>query len=122
MPRLNARRFEERIVGRVQSSVLNEGIATDLPKAFAQELDGVIRERRGRQDTIESELMEARRQMDRLWRIIGTAHELRPTWVLGPPESGGDALRLQRKWPRPSSLIGGRSGPSWRPSWQASWT
>ena len=75
-PRLNARRFEELIVGRIQSGILTEGIIADLTKALAHELDGVIREQKGELETIESEIKDARRRMDRLWRIIETSDDV----------------------------------------------
>ena len=75
-PRLNARRFEELIVGRIQSGILTEGIIDDLTKALAHELDGVIREQKGELETIESEIKDARRRMDRLWRIIETSDDV----------------------------------------------
>ena len=71
-PRLNARRFEELIAGRIRSSILTEGIIADLTKVFAQELDGVDRKQRGKLGIIEAELKDARRQLDRLWRIVET--------------------------------------------------
>ena len=75
-PRLNARRFEELIAGRIQSSSLTEGIIADLTKVFAQELDGVIREQREKLETIESEFKDACRRMSRLWRIIETTDDV----------------------------------------------
>ena len=75
-PRLNARRFEELIVGRIRSSILTEDMMADLTKVFAQELDGVIREQRVKLETIESELKDARRRLDRLWHIIETIDDL----------------------------------------------
>ena len=61
-PRLNARRFEELIVGRIRISILTETIIGDLKKVVAQELGELIREQRRRLDTIEFELADARRR------------------------------------------------------------
>ncbi len=68
-PRLNARRFEEQIVGRIRSSILTEGIIGDLAKVVAKELDGLVREQRRRLETIESELADVRRRLGRLWDV-----------------------------------------------------
>ncbi|MDE2838724.1 MAG: recombinase family protein [Chloroflexota bacterium] len=75
-PRLNARRFEELIVRRIRSSILTEGIIGDLPKAVAKELDGLVREQRGRLETIESELADVRRRLGRLWDVVETTDDV----------------------------------------------
>ena len=38
-PRLNVRRFEELVVGRIRPSILTNGIIADLKKVVAQELE-----------------------------------------------------------------------------------
>ena len=75
-PRLNARRFEELIVGRIRSSILTEGIIGDLAKVVAKELDGLVREQRRRLETIESELADVRRRLGRLWDVVETADDV----------------------------------------------
>ena len=75
-PRLNARRFEELIVGRIRSSVLTERIIGDLAKVVAKELDGLVREQRRRLETIESELADVRRRLGRLWDIVETTDDV----------------------------------------------
>ena len=74
-PRLNARRFEELIVGRIRISILTEGVMADLAKVVSQEQDGLIREQRGRLDTIESELTDVRRRLDRLYHFVETSDD-----------------------------------------------
>ena len=69
-PRLNARRFEELIVGRIRSSILTEGIIGDLAKVVARELESLVREQRRRLETIESELVDVRRRLGRRWYIV----------------------------------------------------
>ena len=74
-PRLNARRFEELIVGRIRSSILTETIIGDLKRVVAQELGELIREQRRRMDTIEFELADARRRLGRLWDLVETTDD-----------------------------------------------
>ena len=107
-PRLNARRFEELIVGRIRSSSLTEGITADLTKAFAQELDGVIREQRGRLETIESELKDARRQMDRLWRILETIDDLPADMDLRMKTTSERRRRLEASKEEASAILSQR--------------
>ena len=74
-PRLNARHFEELIVGRIRSSILTEGTISDLTKVVAKELDGLVREQRRRLETVESELANVRRRLGRLRDIVETTHD-----------------------------------------------
>ena len=71
-PRLNARRFEELVVGKIRSNILTEGNITDLVKAVDEEMDGVAREQRKRLETIDSELADVRRRLDRLYNLVET--------------------------------------------------
>ena len=75
-PRLNARRFEEQIVRRIRSSILTEGIIGDLARVVARELDSLVREQRGRLETIESELADVRRRLGRLWDVVETSDDV----------------------------------------------
>ena len=72
IPRLNARRFEQLIVSRIRSSILTEGNVGDLTKVAVQELNGLAQEQRRRLESIESELAEVRRRLDRLWDLVET--------------------------------------------------
>ncbi len=71
-PRLNARRFEDLIVGQIRSHILTEGNIRDLVKLVDEEMDGVAREQRRRMETIDSELTEVRRRLDRLYNLVET--------------------------------------------------
>ena len=74
-PRLNARRFERLIVDRIRSSILTEGNLGDLTKVVVQELNGLAQEQRRRLETIESELADVRRRLDRLWNVVETTDD-----------------------------------------------
>ncbi len=65
-PRLNARRFEELVVGKIRSNILTESNILELVKLVDEEMDGVAREQRQRLETAESELAEVRRRLERL--------------------------------------------------------
>ena len=72
-PTLNARRFEELVVARIRSDILTEGSIRDLVKVVDEEMGGVAREQRKRLKTIEDELQDVKRQLDRIWRYIATS-------------------------------------------------
>ena len=72
-PRLNARRFEQLIVSRIRSSILSEDNVGDLTKVAVQELNGLAQEQRRRLESIESELADVRRRLDRLWDLVETS-------------------------------------------------
>ena len=74
-PRLNARHFERLIVGRIRSSTLTEGNNGDLTKVVVQEVDRVAQEQRKLLETIESEIMNAHRRMDRLFELLETSDD-----------------------------------------------
>ena len=61
-PRLNARRFEEMVVGKIRSNVLTEGNIRALVKVVDEQMDGVAREQRNRLETIEDELEDVKRR------------------------------------------------------------
>ena len=69
-PRLNARRFEELIVGRVRSSILAKDSDDDMATVVLNELDKLVQEQRGRLEIIESELKDLRRRLDRIWEML----------------------------------------------------
>ena len=69
-PRLNARRFEELVVGKIRSNILTEGSITDLVKGVDEEMDGVAREQRKRLETIEDELEDVKRKLGRIWHFF----------------------------------------------------
>ena len=69
-PRLNADRFERLIIDQIRDHILTESNIRELVKMLDEEMDGVAREERERLETIEAELEEVRRKMDRLWHIV----------------------------------------------------
>ena len=71
-PRLNARRFEEMVVGKIRENVLTESNIRELVKLVGEEMDGVAKEQRQRLGTIESELVDVRRRLDRLYNLVET--------------------------------------------------
>ena len=71
-PRLNAKRFEAIIVSQLRESILTEGNIRDLVRLVDEEMDGVAHECRQKLETIEGELAEVKRWLDRLCRAIET--------------------------------------------------
>ena len=74
-PRLNARHFERLIVGRIRSSILTEGNSGDLTKVVVQEVDRLAQEQRKLLETIESEIMDAHRRVERLFDLLETSDD-----------------------------------------------
>ena len=72
-PRLNARRFEEMVVGKIRSKVLTDGNIRALVKVVDEQVDGVAREQRRRLQTIENELEDVRKRLERIWHVIETS-------------------------------------------------
>ena len=71
-PRLNARRFEEIVVGKLRSNVLTDGNIRALVKVVDEQVDGVAREQRRRLQTIENELEDVKRKLGRIWHFVET--------------------------------------------------
>ena len=69
-PRLNAPRFERLIVEQIRAHILTERNIRDLVRLVDEEMDGVAREQRQKLATIEQELAEVRRRLDRVWHVI----------------------------------------------------
>ncbi len=69
-PRLNARHFEETIIGQIREHILTESNIRDLVRMLNEEMDGVAREQRQRLDTIDEELADVRRRLGRVWQVI----------------------------------------------------
>ena len=78
-PRLNARRFEQLIVGRIRSSILARSGNGDMTTVVVRELDRLVEEQRGRIETIESELTDVRRRLDRIWDFVQSSDDLADT-------------------------------------------
>ena len=71
-PRLNARRFEELVVGKIRENVLTESNIRDLVKLVDEEMDGIAHEQRQRLETVESELVDVKRRLERLYDLAET--------------------------------------------------
>ena len=71
-PRLNARRFEEMVVEKIRTNILTEGNIRELVKLVDEEMDGVAREQRVKLETVEAELSDVRRRLERLYNLVET--------------------------------------------------
>ena len=69
-PRLNAKNFEEIIVSNIRDNILTESNVRDLVKLLDEEMDGVAREHRQNLETVEAELEEVKRKLDRIWHFV----------------------------------------------------
>ena len=69
-PRLNAKSFEDIIISNIRDNILTESNIRDLVKLLDEEMDGVAREQRQNLETIEAELEEVRRKLDRIWHFV----------------------------------------------------
>ena len=78
-PRLNARRFEEMVVGKIRSNVLTDGNIRALVKGVDEQMDGVAQEQRTKLETIEDELEDVKRKLGRIWHFIETADNVEMT-------------------------------------------
>ena len=71
-PRLNARRFEEMVVGKIRENVLTESNIRELVKLVDEEMDGIAKEQRQRLETAEAELADVKRRLERLYNLAET--------------------------------------------------
>ena len=71
-PRLNARRFEEKVVGKIRENVLTDSNIRALVKMVDEEMDGVAKEQRQKLETIEAELVDVKRRLGRLYDLAET--------------------------------------------------
>ncbi len=78
-PRLNARRFEELVVGKIRSNVLTDSNIRALVKVVDEQMDGVAQEQRKRLETIEDELEDVKRKLGRIWHFVETADNVEMT-------------------------------------------
>ena len=72
-PRLNASKFERLIIDQLRQHILTESNIRELVKMLDEEMDGLAREQRQKLETIEEELVEVRRRLDRIWHVIETS-------------------------------------------------
>ena len=71
-PRLNAKNFENLIVGEFRENILTESNIRDLVKLLDEEMDGVAREQRQTLESIEDELEDVKKRLGRIWNAIET--------------------------------------------------
>ena len=71
-PRLAARHFEELVISKIRSNILTDGNIRELVKTVNEKMDGVTGQQRKRLETIESELADVRRRLDKLYNIVET--------------------------------------------------
>ncbi len=69
-PRINARWFEEMIVGKIRSNILTDSNIRALVKVVDEQMDGVASEQRKRLETIDDELEDVKRKLRRIWQFI----------------------------------------------------
>ena len=74
-PRVDARQFEELVVGLIRSNVLTEGNIRGLIDVVDEQMDDVAGDERKRLETIESELADVRSRLDRLYDLVETTTE-----------------------------------------------
>ena len=74
-PRVDARQFEELIVGLIRSNILTEGNIRSLVNVVDEQMDDVAGDERKRLETIESELADVRGRLDRLYELVETTTE-----------------------------------------------
>ena len=71
-PRLNARRFEEMVIEKIRTNILTDGNIRELVKLVDEEMDGVAKEQRVKLETVEAELTDVRRRLERLYNLVET--------------------------------------------------
>ena len=69
---LSFRRFKVMVVGKIRSNILTEGESRALVKVVNEAMDGVAREQHQTLETVQSELAEVRRRLDRLYNLVET--------------------------------------------------
>ena len=74
-PRVDARQFEELVVGLIRSNILTEGNIRSLVNVVDEQMDDVAGDERKRLETIESELTDVRGRLDRLYDLVETTTE-----------------------------------------------
>ena len=74
-PRVDARQFEELVVGLIRSNILTEGNIRSLVNVVDEQMDDVAGDERKRLETIESELADVRGRLDRIYDLVETTTE-----------------------------------------------
>ncbi len=117
-PRLAARRFEEMVVSTIRSNILTDSDIHALVKVVDEQMDGVAGEHRKRLETIQSELADVRRRLDRLYDLVETTDRRSTTSGPASATTGSGRSVLRRRRARRGRPWGsaGRSWTRWRPS------
>ena len=71
-PRLNSKRFERIIIDQIRANILTEGNIRELVGMLDEEMDGLAHEQRQKLETIEEDLADVRRRLDRVWHVVET--------------------------------------------------
>ena len=71
-PRLNARRFEELVIGKIQSNLVMEGSISVLAKLVQEEMDRAALEQRESVASIKGQLVDVRRRLEKLYCDLET--------------------------------------------------
>ena len=115
-PRLNAKHFERLIIEQIRDHILTESNIRELVRLVDEEMDGVAREQRANFETIEAELGELRRRMDRLWHAVETSDlEINDSFPVS-----GNTRRARSVWRLPPTMHAGpcrsiaRFSTAWR--------
>ena len=74
-PRVDARQFEELVVGLIRTNILTEGNIRSLVNVVDEQMDDVAGDERKRLETIEKELADVRGRLDRLYDLVETTTE-----------------------------------------------
>ena len=69
-PRLNARNFEQLIIENIRDNILTESNIRELVRLVDEEMDGIAREQRERLESVEAELEDVKRKLDRVWHFV----------------------------------------------------
>jgi len=67
---INAARLEDLVVGKVLQRILNEQTITELVQLVAEEIDAVAEERAAELSTIDTQLADVRRRLERLYDAL----------------------------------------------------
>ena len=110
-PRLNARRFEEMGVDRIRSNILTPGNILALVRVVEEQIDVAVQEQGKRLQTIENEIEDVKRKLDRVWRHIETVDASARLWEHRERrERLEDAAADARGHPLPAQHGPGRRG------------
>ena len=71
-PRVDARLFEKLVVNSIRFNILTKDNIRSLVKVVDEQMDGVAGDQRERLETIESELTDVCRRLDRIWHFVET--------------------------------------------------